>query len=77
MVRRIDRLEDERSGIIEEEKSLRMWAPMTYKISTKGLTEKLGAENAKRFIAFRVDDPFEMCLGGVALVWMIIAAAWS
>ena len=76
LVRRIDRLEDERSGIIEEEKSLRMWAPMTYKISTKGLTEKLGAENAKRFIEFRVDDPFEMCLAFLCLLDRDDDLAW-
>ena len=76
LVRRIDRLEDERSGIIEEEKSLRMWAPMTYKISTKGLTEKLGAENAKRFIEFRVDDPFEMCFAFLCLLDRDDDLAW-
>ena len=76
LVHRIDRLEDERSGIIEEEKSLRMWAPMTYKISTKGLTEKLGAENAKRFIEFRVDDPFEMCLAFLCLLDRDDDLAW-
>lgn len=76
LVRRIDRLEDERSGIIEEEKSLRMWAPMTYKTSTKGLTEKLGAENAKRFIEFRVDDPFEMCLAFLCLLDRDDDLAW-
>ena len=76
LVRQIDRLEDERSGIIEEEKSLRMWAPMTYKISTKGLTEKLGAENAKRFIEFRVDDPFEMCLAFLCLLDRDDDLAW-
>ena len=41
MVRRIEKLENERSGIIAEEKSLRMWAPMTFKRST-----------SKRFMMF-------------------------
>ena len=76
MVRRIDRLEDERTGIIAEEKSLRMWAPMTYKISTKSLAEKLGAENAKRFIEFRVDDPFEMCFAFLCLLDRDDDLAW-
>ena len=68
MVRRIEKLENERSGIIAEEKSLRMWAPMTFKRSTKDLAGKLGEENAKRFIDFRVSDPFEMCFAFLCLV---------
>ena len=76
MVRRIEKLENERSGIIAEEKSLRMWAPMTFKRSTKDLAGKLGEENAKRFIDFRVSDPFEMCFAFLCLLDRDDNLAW-
>lgn len=76
LVRWIERLEDERRAIIEEERSLRMWAPGSFKISTEKLTEKLGADNAEKFIDFRVGDPFEMCFAFLCLLDRDDDIAW-
>ena len=76
LIRRINKLEDERSGIIAEERSLRMGAPMSSKRSTKDLIEKLGEERAKRFLSFRVDDPFELCFAFLCLLDRDDDLAW-
>ena len=76
LIRRIEKLENERRAIIEEERSLRMWAPGSFKTSTKKLTEKLGADNAEKFINFRVGDPFEMCFAFLCLLDRDDDIAW-
>lgn len=74
--RRLDRMEDERNSIIEEERSLRIWAPISSRLSRENLKEYLGEERAKRLISFRVDDPFEMCFAFLCLLHQDDDLAW-